>query len=285
MRINSVNTRLRYILLITILSLTGSIACAQAKAGKQTREFCSNNNWSNGDKVSFRELRESTLPAGNLLTVDGKRNGGIRVKGSDRSDVLVRACVQAWGNSDADARAVARNIRIETSQTVRAENAADESNWSVSYEILVPRSTNLKLSTQNGGISIDAVEGKLDFEAHNGGVHLSELAGDVRGRTTNGGVHVALSGNRWKGSGLNVETSNGGVNLIVPESYAARIETGTVNGGFVSEINGLNVERDDRQNGWSRNRRINADLNGGGAPIRVVTTNGGVKISSAGKIQ
>jgi len=36
----------------------------------------------------------------------------------------------------------------------------------------------------------------------------------------------------------------------------------------------LNEERNER----NRAVRINTDLNGGGAPIRVVTTNGGVKI-------
>jgi hypothetical protein len=39
------------------------------------------------------------------------------------------------------------------------------------------------------------------------------LVADVRGRTTNGGVNVQLNGNTWKGVGLNVETTNGGVNL------------------------------------------------------------------------
>jgi hypothetical protein len=35
------------------------------------------------------------------------------------------------------------------------------------------------------------------------------------------------------------------------------------------------------RNEKTRGVRINTDLNGGGAPIRVVTTNGGIKISSS----
>ena len=62
-----------------------------------SREFCSNN-WSNGDKVGGSELREMTVSGGSL-TVDGKRNGGIQVRGENRSDVLVRACVQTWGET------------------------------------------------------------------------------------------------------------------------------------------------------------------------------------------
>ena len=45
------------------------------------------------------------------------------------------------------------------------------------------------------------------------------------------------------------------------------------------------IARDDRDNdGWYHQRkiRISADLNGGGPPIRVITTNGGVHISTPG---
>ncbi len=212
------------------------------------------------------------------MSVDGVKNGGISVKGENRSDVLIRACVQTWGSSDEEARNVARNIRIETGSVIKAENAADNKNWSVSYEVLVPRSTNLNLTARNGGISISSVEGEINFNTTNGGVSLTDLAGDVKGRTSNGGVNVKLSGGSWKGSGLDVETKNGGVSLTMSENYAARIETGTVNGGFKSEINGLSVEKTDGSR--SNSRRISTTINGGGAPIRVITTNGGIRINS-----
>jgi hypothetical protein len=267
----------RYVLLAVVLCLCGCSAFAQEKS-ERGGNFCDNYNYSSGDnKVSHKELRESTLSAGSLVNVDARRNGGIRVRGENRSDVLVRACIQTRGTTDEEARAVARGIRIETGSTIRAEGATDEVNWAVSYEILVPRATNLKLSTYNGGIHLSNVDGSIEFEATNGGIHLSELAGNVKGRTANGGLHIELSGNSWKGSGLDVETTNGGVHLSIPETYAARIETGTVNGGFKSDIPALNVEKTERQ----RKTHITADLNGGGAPVRIMTTNGGVKISSS----
>ncbi len=270
-------------LLLTILCLFSFAGIAQerAEAKGKYKEFCSNN-WSNGDKISFNEVREMTVSPGSLLTVDGKRNGGISVKGENRTDVLVRACVQAWGETEAEARDLARGIRIETGSVIRAENMSEEMKGSVSYQILVPRSMNLKLTAHNGGISISSVEGAIEFETKNGGVNLNDVAGDVKGRTTNGGVSVNLSGASWRGSGLDVETTNGGVNLSMPENYAARVETGTINGGFKSDFSSLNVEKDDNdENRWNRKKRVSADLNGGGAPIRVITTNGGIKISAS----
>ncbi len=250
----------------------------------KNKEFCSDDKWSNGTKVSFKELREMTLPASRSLAVDGGKNGGVKVRGSDRSDILVRACVQTWDTSEEAARAVASGIRISTNGTVKAEAATNE-HWGVSFEVLVPRSIDLDLKAHNGGIGISSVEGRIEFETTNGGVHLMDTAGDVRGRTTNGGVHVILAGNSWKGSGLDIITTNGGVHLSMPATYAANIETGTTNGGFRSDIPALNVTTEDVKGPDRRQRatRLNTALNGGGAPIRVITTNGGVNISSASK--
>jgi hypothetical protein len=273
----------RYILfaVAVILGLSGSVVFAQDKSEKRSGDFCQNYNYSSGDKISHKEVREATMSAGSLVNVDARRNGGIKVSGENRSDVLVRACVQTLGTTEEEARSVARGIRIETGSTVRAEGATEETNWAVSYEIRVPRATNLKLETHNGGIKISGVDGTMEFAALNGGIHLSDIAGNVKGRTTNGGIHITLAGNGWKGAGLDVETTNGGVHLSIPETYAARVETGTVNGGFKSDIPALSVEKPSERNGWSRRARVTADLNGGGAPIRLITTNGGVKISSS----
>ncbi len=275
---NSGKKGIFYFILLAIISLSGSVIFAQEKS--KNYEFCSNNNWSGNDRVSANELREINVSPTNLLTVDGKKNGGIKVVGENRADILIRACVQAWAKSEEEAQNSVKSVRIETGSVIQASNTTDD-NWSVSYQILVPRNTNLKLTANNGGISIDSVEGNLEFETKNGGVSVKNVGGNVRGRTQNGGVKVSLSGNAFNGSGLDVETKNGGVKLELPSNYAANIETGTVNGGFKSDFAELKVEKDDN-NRWSRNKRVNAGINGGGALLRVVTTNGGVKISSSG---
>jgi hypothetical protein len=288
-----ISRNLRHIAVATVAAMIGITATAAfgqeaATAAKQAakaeykdknKSFCGNNHWSSEDKVSFSDLREMTLPASGNVTVDGGRNGGISIKGEERSDVLVRACVQTWGTTDEAARAVAANIKIGAGGTIKAENATDDKNWSVSYQIMVPRATNLNLRAQNGGISISGVDSSAEFETMNGGVSLSNVSGSMKGRTINGGVNVKLAGNSWRGSGLDVQTTNGGVHITMPSTYAARFETATVNGGFSSDIPGLQVEKTD-ENGHRRAVKISTDLNGGGAPIRAVTTNGGVRITA-----
>ena len=89
--------------------------------------------------------------------------------------------------------------------------------WSVSYRLAVPSQMSLDLRTVNGGIAIENVDGRLEFTTVNGGVKLTDVSGSVRGRTSNGGVDVDLEGATWQGEGLDVETSNGGIRLRVPE--------------------------------------------------------------------
>lgn len=262
-----------YLLLLFIIVIPAMRAQAQEK---KNWEFCQNNNWSSNDRKSVNELREMTVAKTNLLTVDGQRNGGIAVKGENRSDILVRACVQAWADSESAAKSLVNSVKIQTGSVIQAENGTEEKNWSVSYEILVPRNINLKLSAHNGGISINGVEGDMNFETQNGGISVKDVAGNVKGRTRNGGVNARLEGKSWKGTGLDLETTNGGVNLTMPENYAAKLETGTVNGGFSSDLELTVKLKDYRRRGMN----INTDINGGGAPIRVVTTNGGVRINS-----
>ncbi len=261
-----------YLLLLFVLVIPASNVSGQDK--EKDWNFCDNHsNW--GGRPSFNEVREMTVGKSDLLTVDGKKNGGVSIKGENRADILVRACVQTWGDSESEVKSIAQNIKIQNSSTISAENSVNEEHWSVSYQILVPRNINLKLLANNGGISINGVEGNMDFETKNGGISVNQVAGNVKGRTKNGGVSAKLDGKSWKGAGLDLETTNGGINLSLPENYAARLETGTVNGGFKSDLE-LTVKLKD----WSRGAKINTDINGGGAPIRVVTTNGGVRINS-----
>ena len=261
--------------LFTVLSL----AFIAGEAGAQSRdrdddrwlERCRDGDW--GDDDRFCEVRDVPLSAArSRLAVDGAQNGGVTVVGWDETTVRIRARIQANARSDADAREIAREIRISTDGTIRADGPerSGRRNWSVSYVIFAPRKSNLDLSTHNGGISIEGIEGSIRFAAVNGGITLARVAGDVRGETTNGGVHVVLDGSRWRGDGLDVRTTNGGVNVAVPPRYSAELQTGTVNGGLDIDFP-ITVQ-------GRFSRQLTTTLGDGGPRVRVTTTNGGVKL-------
>lgn len=227
---------------------------------------------SGGARERGCETRSATLAPASRLEVDAGDNGGVRVTGWDRDGIEVVAHVQARARSAERARELLEEIRLVAADgRLRAEGPeGDRESWSVDWEVRVPRSTDLSLRTRNGGIRIADVVGAIDFSALNGGVRLDAVGGDVRGRTTNGGLHVELAGAEWQGHGLDAETTNGGVTLVVPEGYDAELETGTVNGGFAVAFP-VTVQ-------GRIGRSLRTTLGDGGATVRAVTTNGGVSI-------
>lgn len=259
--------------IMLVASFTWLAGESYAQKGDRGSLTCQDD-WYNERLTAHCEIKEQTLPAGRgVLSVDARTNGGIRVRGADRNDILVRARIRAAALTEAEAREIAAQVRIETGGQIRAEgpSLAQNRNWDVSYEIFVPRRTDMSLETYNGGISITDVTGRIEFDAHNGGVHLQNLAGSVRGQTINGGLSIRLTGSRWEGETLDVETTNGGISLMIPDNYSARLETGTVNGS-------LNVSYPLTLQGRINTRRLSVNLGSGGALVRVVTTNGGVVI-------
>jgi hypothetical protein len=230
------------------------------------------------DRGHVCEVRDSRLPMPvGPLTVDAAPNGGIRVEAWDQADVLVRAVVTAYGDDDAEAKALLPQVRVTAAgATVSAEGPSRaegrrRSGWSVSFRIWAPRQTALALTARNGGISLTGMHGESRFSTTNGGVTLNEVGGRVVGSTRNGGVNVRLGGTRWEGEGLDLETTNGGVSLAIPSGYSAELETGTVNGGFRSEVPLTVQGRIDRE--------VRATLGSGGPRLKVTTTNGGVRIT------
>lgn len=236
---------------------------------------CAGDSWNNNDYRQHCEVRDSSLAAG-PLTVDAGDNGGITVEAWDRNEIRVRAVVRGSAGSDERARELANGVQVQSGGGRVSATGPDRTDrrewWSVSYRINVPRKNDLDLNANNGGISITGVSGNVRFDTTNGGVRLTDLAGRVNGSTRNGGLTVNLGGDRWDGEGIDVQTSNGGVTLAVPEGYNAQLETRTVNGGFRSDIP-LTIQGE-----LSTRRGISTQLGSGGPTVSVRTTNGGVKI-------
>jgi DUF4097 and DUF4098 domain-containing protein YvlB len=224
-------------------------------------------------RVNFCEERVVRMAAPRKLSVDGRENGGVSVRGWDGADVQVRQRIQAWAESDAAARQVAQAVRVHTAGGEIYADGPDNSRGSgfaVSYVVYVPRNLDLRVETRNGPVSVKGVSGEMELSAQNGPISLDRVGGDVRARAQNGPLTVRLAGTRWSGEGLDAETTNGPVTLSVPRDYSATLTTGTVNGPMNIGIPVTVQGRFPRQ--------FTTQLGSGGAPIRIVTTNGPVQV-------
>lgn len=262
----------RVVLAVILTCAVSVIVFAQSE--KKNASLTCNDNWHDNKLARHCEIKEQTLPAtDSTIAVDGKVNGGISVQGWERNEILLRARIQTAGPSEPEAIELAKQVTIQTAgSNIFASGPTNRTDhwWSVSYEVFVPRRSNLSLKTHNGGISITDVNGRLEFSALNGGVNLQRVGGTVKGGTTNGGLNVELSGERWDGEVLDVSTTNGGVSMSIPENYSAHLETGTVNGRINIDFP-VTIQGD-------ITRELAVNLGSGGPTIRAMTTNGGVRI-------
>ena len=260
-------------ILILFVIMPGTIVLADNWKKVDDDSWCHDRSsfWSE----SVCEVRELTInETWGKIAVDASPNGGIKIEGWDRDSIQIKARVQARARSEEKAREILSEIDIETGGNEISADGPEfwgsEKSWSVSFSIMVPVKSNLKLTAVNGGISIRDINGSIKAKTLNGGIVLEKVAGDVDVNTLNGGITAELDGDRWQGRGFDARTTNGGIKIEVPEDYSADLEASTVNGG-------IHVDFPIKVQGWIR-KNIETTLGEGGAPIILKTINGGVSI-------
>jgi hypothetical protein len=152
-----------------------------------------------------RTLTLARVPA--VLHVDPGQNGGVEVAAGPAGEVRVRARVEAWGGSQAEADAALKRIRVvENADGLGAEGpdmsaAKWRSGWSVSFRIEAPAATPLELSAHNGPVGVYDMTGRMLLATQNGPLAITRCGGDVSARTHNGQLAVELAGSRWVARG------------------------------------------------------------------------------------
>jgi hypothetical protein len=225
-----------------------------------------------------RELRELAWRASaGALDVDGGQNGGVIVTGWGRDSIRVVARVQAQAKSQERADELARGVRIVNENgklSADGPDTGEDESWSVTFDVLAPRTKTLHLDAENGPVCVADMEAQMELGTVNGPMVLSAVAGDVRARTENGPLTVSLTGNHWRGAGLDASTENGPVMLAVPRGYNCQLETGTVNGPMR-----LNIDLVTQGRIEVSHQRISAKMGSGGPRVRAITTNGPAVVS------
>jgi DUF4097 and DUF4098 domain-containing protein YvlB len=104
----------------------------------------------------------------------------------------------------------------------------------------------------------------------NGNIEVFDGGGGVHAHTTNGNVHLELA--HFNGSsGASAETTNGSLLVALPSDTQANVETRCLNGNFLSEMP-IAMES------TLKPREMRGRFGKGGAPIKLRTINGGIRI-------
>jgi len=222
-------------------------------------------------------------------------NGGITVRGVNRSDVLIdrRGDATPRRVRPADPTATTGLRRLSSSggyeveeerNTIKINSAGPWSN--ASFDIQVPLKTNLRLNTVNGGEGvITDVEGDVEVSNVNGAVTLTNVGGAIVANTMNGKVQATMT-KVTPDKPMSFTSFNGVVDVTLPASVKAnfklRSDQGEVWSGFDLQTRpgpAPSPQPTNRPGGRYRievNNAIYGAVNGGGAEIELRTFNGSV---------
>jgi hypothetical protein len=217
-------------------------------------------------------------------------NGGITVSAWDQPRVRVIARKSVDGDRD-ELQEALRELRVEiesrdgglvvTTHYPKESGASGFFSWlingggdidaEVRYELTVPRSMSLDIENVNGAIRIANITGKHDLDTTNGKIEVTRCAGSVEASSTNGAIHAELT-NVTKGQGLRFSTTNGRIEVSLPANLAVDVDAGTTNGAIKSDLPVAATRVGENS--------LRGTINGGGTPLRIRTTNGGIAIKT-----
>lgn len=197
-------------------------------------------------------------------------NGNITVTAWDQPKAEVK--VIRRGSSDRAAQVffndTGGNLSIRTGQNRGSPD--------VRLELKIPRELNrVEVSSANGVIKLSDVRAEILVEGTNGPIELIGVAGVSRVHTTNGSIKASLL--EASDRGMEFESTNGGIDLTVPQGFEADLEAGTIHGAInIEDSLGVEVER------GIVGQKARGEIGKGGERLKLATVNGNIRLAVAG---
>jgi len=221
-------------------------------------------------------------------------DGAITIKGSNRRDVLFVA------NSQEAREVLRRRQQAEPPPGMRRltqpggfgveerDNEMSVSsafNREINLAVEVPTRTKLKVSTVNGGITVDSVDSEIEINTVDGAIMLTNVGGSVVAHAVDGNITATVA--RVAPQAPIAFTSlNGDIDVTLPAAVKAnlrlRSDQGDVYTDFdVQVIASASANRTQRNGRGVRidvNRSIYGTVNGGGPDFELRTFDGNIYV-------
>jgi DUF4097 and DUF4098 domain-containing protein YvlB len=240
-----------------------------------------------------REEREFNFFPGGKVEIFMGVPGSVKIVGWKKGSVRVEIEKIIYYETEEKAKAFLKMspVRIrhnETSTAIRAAGTPEPpAIFEVNLTVYLPgEKTDINAKIDCGEFSIDSVNGWVEATVKEGSLEARSMAGYFSGTIQRGDVLVEMSGKYWNGYELAAVTQQGSANLILPAEYSAALQLETRNGKITVDYPTQIVEGEEvppeitiRKNSQS----LKASVGKGGAPIRIVTFAGDVKLSKQEK--
>jgi len=251
-------------------------------------------------KATATEQRSFTASSQPSVIVD-TYNGPITVKVVLEDKVEATVTKTGSGANKEAAEADLKNVSVDYSQdgeTIRivARRTGPKSFGSsgAAVELTVPARAILSLTTSNGEITSEGIQGqitarssngkvdirgakgKLDLETSNGAIVIDATEATLAAGTSNGDIHFAGTLDKGKHT---LATSNGSIELVLPAAAQFQFEASTSNGTVTNRFPGLQPS-----SGKPGSNRLAGHVGSGSnadIDLKLETSNGGITLEPA----
>jgi DUF4097 and DUF4098 domain-containing protein YvlB len=225
----------------------------------------------------------------------------LRVESSDAN-----VKVETWDQNSIQARVTTARYKIgdrgiqivehQTGDSVQIEVRMPRhffnvqiGNSRIDVEIHMPRQGRLNVHTGDGSIDLSNLKGEMDLETGDGRQEINSVEGILKARSGDGritaagrfdGLRIETGDGRIEAranpgstmaSSWELRTGDGGVNLRVPENFAADVDLHTSDGHITVDLP-VAVE------GRLGEKNIHGKMNGGGNLLTIHTGDGSIQI-------
>ncbi|NWG14035.1 MAG: hypothetical protein HXY20_10925 [Acidobacteria bacterium] len=237
-----------------------------------------------------KSRREVAFYPGGKLELTLALPGDVMISGWDRPVVLVEMEKIIYRLPEDEARSLASRHPLQvrhtqTLATVRvAAPAMVPANIEVNLTVRVPKQrTDLKLTLRKGDLRLQEINGWIEATLPEGSMEIRSVSGYFSGITRLGDIEADLSGKRWEGFGFTAVTHNGKVLLRLPAQYSAALQLQTEEGAISIDYPEQLVEGEAiplAAVAKKKARSLSATVSEGGAPVRLMTMRGDVRLES-----
>jgi hypothetical protein len=199
--------------------------------------------------------------------------------------------IKVFGNERAKERMkfdfTANNNEVKVTAKKQGSGWNLFSNLELKYEIKVPASFNIEVSTAGGDIKVGGVKGKINLNTSGGDIWADRCTGSINAKTSGGDINIYSSDTpvnahtsggdinlEYSGinKGIELKTSGGDIVIKVSQDIKANVELST-SGGDVSN-SGIKISNATKMS----STKIVGEINGGGERLIAKTSGGDVEL-------
>jgi DUF4097 and DUF4098 domain-containing protein YvlB len=189
-----------------------------------------------GARLLDRESKTFTI-SGQARVNIGTFDGSVTVHGWDKQEVMYTATKRA-GDDDELKQISVQAEQNSSSVSIIAKSPG--SSGSASFDVFVPRSSTLHVSSDDGRLTVDGVSGQITLRTGDGAIEVSDSKGTLHVNTGDGHIRIATFDGQvdaqtgdgaialdGKFAGVVARTGDGSITLAVPSDSNFTVETNT----------------------------------------------------------